>query len=169
MSWPSSKSPPPHPPLAGENRRVGAFQVVPAAALNPSVSARRKLDVFVNKEEGTAGRRDPNCLRLERRPFNSLIECSTAITSSRLQASSALATTERRQIKVDRKSAKVAATADYKSSGKTESRWERNEQKADPGHPEPRAQGKCFQPVDEYQDERLDFRRHLRVIDHPRT
>lgn len=118
MSWPSSKSSTSRSQERTDTSlpTISAFQVVPTAALNRSVSARRKLDVFVNKEDGTAGRRDPDCLRLARRPFNSLIECSTAITSSGLQAASAPTTTERRQIKVDRKNqAKVAATADYKS------------------------------------------------------
>lgn len=106
VSWPSSKSSTSRSQERTDTSlpTISAFQVVPTAALNRSVSARRKLDVFVNKEDGTAGRRDPDCLRLARRPFNSLIECSTAITSSGLQAASAPTTTERRQIKVDRKS-----------------------------------------------------------------
>lgn len=116
--------------------------------------------MFVNKEDGTAGRRDPDCLRLERRPFNSLIECSTAITSSRLQASSAATTAERRQIKVDRKSAKVAATADCKSSDRVAGK---EGAKADLEPTELRERGKWS----EYQNQHLDFRRRLPVIDHP--
>lgn len=60
-SWNSSKSLTPRSQDRTDTSlpTAGAFQVVPTAALNLSVSARRKLDVFVNKEHGTAGRRDP--------------------------------------------------------------------------------------------------------------